>query len=153
MKALMVIVITVLFSFQSSAQKLDPASIAKLSPEKRDEVNGYLHKAKNAKTTALVLCIGGGTLAIAGMAVVLSELGNDVWFDGQDPTSSAAGPILFYTGAAAALASIPFFVNIHKQRNNARAVLYQDKGVSIAPKVTLPNTRSFGLRIIVPIGK
>ena len=153
MKSLIVIIIASIVTLQVSAQKIDSASVAKLSPEKRDEVNGYLHKAKSAKTTALVLCIAGGSLAIAGAAIAISEIEKDVWFDGEEPQTTNTGDILFFTGAAAALASIPFFINIHKQREKARFVLYQDKGISLAPGVTMPNTRSYGLSIAIPLGK
>jgi len=134
------------------AQKIDPAAVARLSPEKQEQVNGYLKQARNSQTTAWVLCIGGGTLAVVGSIVYFDKTSNDVWGDGENPDYSSAEALVI-AGMVTALASVPFFINVHNKRDKARAVIYADKGVSIAPQILIPNTRSAGIKFIIPIGK
>src|SRR4051794_29495484 len=52
---------------QLAAQRMDSASVHALSPQKQEQVNEYLRQAKNAKTTGISLCMGGGSLAVAGI--------------------------------------------------------------------------------------
>ena len=158
MKFLSTGLLTCLCFYTLSAQRIDSASVARLSPEKQQEVNGYLQQAKKAKTTALVLSIGGGALAIGGFALIASSLDSwDFnWDDGYNTDSDSKddiGAVLFTVGALSALGSIPFYIKIHKKRNAARAIIYGDRGMSFTPGVIMPATQSAGVKVIIPLGK
>jgi len=81
------------------------------------------------------------------------------WTDGTTPDNSSAdtkgnvGAAMFLIGGASALASIPFFIKIHKKRNAARAIIYSDKSMSFSPQVIMPHTQSAGVSIIISLGK
>jgi hypothetical protein len=165
LSCLLVILLSSLFSLSAKAQKMDSASIARLSPASQEQVNNYLAASTKAKTTAKIMCFGGGALMAAGlvMGVVAVRKDNqdlDQW-NPYDSTNKAAGDnalgntgaALFWVGTASALASIPFFIKSHKKANAARAIVYADKGVSFAPHMVMPGTRSAGIRLIIPVGK
>ena len=155
MKFLSTGLLTCLCFYTLCAQRIDSASVARLSPEKQQEVNGYLQQAKKAKTTALVLSIGGGALAIGGAVLIASSL-DFSWDNGYNTDSDSKddiGAVLFLVGAASALASIPFYIKIHKKRNAARAIIYGDRGMSFTPGVIMPATQSAGVKVIIPLGK
>ena len=149
MKFLSTGLLTCLCFYTLSAQRIDSASVARLSPERQQEVNGYLQQAKKAKTTALVLSIGGGALAIGGAVLIASSL--DSFAD--DDSKDEIGAVLFTVGALSALGSIPFYIKIHKKRNAARAIIYGDRGMSFTPDVIMPATQSAGVKVIIPLGK
>ena len=130
------------------AQKIDPAAIARLSPEKQEQVNGYLKEARNSQITGVVLCAAGGSLILIGGIVAMA---NDEWFDNKNPTEDWAPWAV--AGIVTGLASIPFFLKVHNKREQARAIIYADKGVSMSPHILIPNTRSAGIKIVIPIGK
>ena len=165
MKYLSLCVLVLLSAGSVKAQKIDSAAVAQLSPELQQQVNSNLLKAKKAKTTALVMCIGGGALMIAGGAMGLQAIRDDSadpnnWnpYDSSDivigdtPLGNA-GAILFWVGTASALTSIHFFIRSNKKRKAAGAILYADKGVSFSPGIIMPGTGSSGLRLIIPLGK
>ncbi len=81
----------------------------------------YLKKSKNQKTTALVLLSGGFALTAAGVIVGVDEAVNDLGniFDPEIQPSSNAGGILFFTGWAAMLGSIPFFISSAQNKKRA----------------------------------
>ena len=81
----------------------------------------YLKKSKNQKTAAWVLLSGGFALTTAGVIVGVNEAVNDLGniFDPEAQPSSNAGAILFFTGGAAMLGSIPFFISSAKNKKRA----------------------------------
>ncbi|MES2777280.1 MAG: hypothetical protein V4722_24090 [Bacteroidota bacterium] len=83
----------------------------------------YLIKSQHQKKAALVLLSGGGLLAIAGFYLFVKDVTQEtaVMFNNVvgvfDPNVtqvehkiSAVGPVLFFTGLASMLGSIPLFV-------------------------------------------
>jgi hypothetical protein len=165
MKYLSCCLLVLLSAVCTRAQKIDSAAIATLSPASKEKVNQYLLSAKKAKTTARIMCFGGGALMVAGLVMGVVAVRNDnqnpdQWnpFDSTytvagDNALGNTGAVLFWVGTASALGSIPFFIKSHKKTNAARAIVYADKGVSLAPRMVMPGTRSAGIRLIIPIGK
>lgn len=152
MKNALFLLLLLAVSFIGRTQKIDPESIAKLPDEQQQLVNSYLQKARNAKTAGIVLCAAGGALIVGGVIAWAAATEDDTWFDEQDPNYST-GNGLIIAGGILGLASIPCFLGIHKNREKARAILYGQKGVSMAPNITLPHTQSFGVQVVIPLGK
>ncbi len=72
----------------------------------------YLKKAKNQKTTAIVLGAGGTLTTIAGLAIGLHGIANG--FDFQHPDKGGSqmntGSVLMVTGLSMCVAAIPFSI-------------------------------------------
>ena len=84
----------------------------------------YLKKSKNQNTLAWILLGGGLGLTSAGIAVGLNEAVNDISniFSGEEQKSSSAGAILFYTGLASMLTSVPLFIVSSSNKRKAEEV-------------------------------
>lgn len=84
----------------------------------------YLKKSKNQNTLAWILLGGGLGLTSAGIAVGLNEAVNDISniFSGEEQKTSSAGAILFYTGLASMLTSIPLFIVSSSNKRKAEEV-------------------------------
>ena len=84
----------------------------------------YLKKGKNQNTLAWILLGGGLGLTSAGIAVGLNEAVNDISniFSGEEQKTSSAGAILFYTGLASMLTSIPLFIVSSSNKRKAEEV-------------------------------
>lgn len=150
MKKALACIFFLLSSCVAFPQRIDTASMAHLTPAQKEEVNGYLRQAKNAKTTALVLSITGAVLAGTGAIIWASDMANSLY---TDPSMSDAAAALYITGAACALASIPFFIKIHKKRELARAIVFANKGVSMSSHQIFPRTQAIGMKLELPLGK
>jgi hypothetical protein len=148
MKAIFIMLISCFFAGKCMAQKIDSAALSKLSPDIQQQVNGHLEKSRKAKTLAYSLLAGGVVFETIGIIIAVNDANNDT---GGNAEGVAA--LFGFTGAAAILGSIPFFIKGHRQKEMARILVYGDKPVSIAPAKVLPNTSSFGLRLSIPIGK
>lgn len=147
-------VLLVVASLAATAQRLDSASISKLPLQKQAEINAYLQEAKRAKTTALLLCLGGGSITVAGLAYSMAyDISHDYYTYDNDLPSYNNGTKAAILGAMVGLSSIPFFIKSHNKRDEARAILYADKSVSLAPNVTMPGTQSAGARLVIPLGR
>lgn len=133
---------------ETMAQKIDSAALSKLTPETRQQVNEHLQSSKKAKNLAFGLLAGGVILETIGIVIAVNDANNDT---GGNAEGVAA--LFGFTGAAAILGSIPFFIKGHRQKEMARILVYGDKPVSIAPRITLPFTSSTGIRLVVPFGK
>ncbi|HEX4875493.1 MAG TPA: hypothetical protein VFV31_02405 [Chitinophagaceae bacterium] len=81
----------------------------------------YLKKSRNQNTAAWILMGGGVTMVSAGLIVGLSDATEALGsiFTGETKEPSDAGPILFYTGAASMLGSIPLFIASSRNKRNA----------------------------------
>ena len=95
----------------------------------------YLKKSKNQKTAAWLLLGGGVTLMTVGSAIGTQQVVNDFanLFTAEEEKSSNTGAILFFTGLASSLGSIPFFV---ASSSNKR------KGLALSASIKMENTRS-----------
>ena len=75
----------------------------------------YLHKSKNQRTIAWVMFIGGTAFFLAGTYIALDNLYGE-------PTTAA--PVLFWTGTASMLGSIPFFISAGKNKRKAASITF-----------------------------
>ena len=151
MKFLLSVLFLFICSYQATSQRLDSAAIHRLSPQKQEEVNAYLVQAKNAKTTAILLFMGGGSLAIAGIVYSLATDVSTGYV--EDYPSYNSGTKIAILGAMVGLSGIPFFIKAHNKRDAARAMLYTDKGAMLMPHVLIPGSQSAGIRLVIPLGR
>ena len=151
MKFLLSVLFLFICCYQATAQRLDSAAIHRLSPQKQEEVNTYLVQAKNAKTTAILLFMGGGSLAIAGIVYSLATDVSTGYV--EDYPSYNSGTKIAILGAMVGLSGIPFFIKAHNKRDAARAMLYTDKGAMLMPHVLIPGSQSAGIRLVIPLGR
>jgi len=105
----------------------------------------YLKKSKNQKTAAWVLLSGGFALTAAGVIVGVDEAVNDLGniFDPEAQPSSNIGGVLFFTGGAAMLGSIPFFISSAKNKKRAMQTsvgLKMEKSSSIRENYLIQNS-------------
>ena len=151
MKFLFAILIATFFCQSAKAQKIDSASIARLSPEKREEVNLLLRQATNARTTGFILCLSGGSIVMLGIALSLADdINNDYY---SDDFEFNTGDQVALVGTMVGLMSIPFFIKIHNKRDAARAIIYADKGASLSPGLIMTRTRNLGVGLVIGLGK
>lgn len=152
MKNIFVSIFILLLAPAIFSQKIDSASIAKLTPEQQQEVYTNLKEAKTARNTGLGFTIGGGAALLIGGIVLGVATANDNWFDGEEPDYTP-GTTLFIIGAVAEIVAIPFYITAHNKGAKARAIVFADKGVGITPYIKMPNTASVGIQLIIPFGK
>ncbi len=91
----------------------------------------YLHKSKNQKTAAWFLLGGGFVLFTTGVAIATKEAASElsgvlvsvfIGAPSQVKKKSNTSGILFYTGLASMVGSIPLFVSSSKNKKNATAI-------------------------------
>ncbi len=84
----------------------------------------YLKKSKNQSTAAWVLAGGGVVMVSAGAIIGLNDATEAIGsiFSGETKEPSDAGPILFYSGAAAMLGSIPLFIASSRNKRKANSM-------------------------------
>ncbi len=88
----------------------------------------YLQKSKRQKTGAIVLISAGGAVMIPGAIMLVNNTANDFIFGpftGEQSDNTVAS-ILFATGAAAMLGSIPLFVSSHKNKKRAMELSFKN---------------------------
>jgi hypothetical protein len=127
------------------SQKIDSASIAKLSPEKQEEVKALLKTSNEAFIASLALVTAGGIGVIVGGIISVNEL--------NDATEATTGPVVMLVGSIVAISSIPFTIIKGVKKKQARAIVYGQNGVSLVPGTILPNTQSVGLTRAIPLGR
>jgi hypothetical protein len=148
MKAIFILMLSCFLASVCRSQKIDSAALSKLSPDLQKQVNDHLQNSKKAKAIAFSLLAGGVVFETVGIIIAVNDANND---SGGNAEGVAA--LFGFTGAAAILGSIPFFIKSHRQKEMARILVYGDKPVSMAPGMFLPNSNSYGLRLVVPLGK
>ena len=156
--------VSLLTTKQTNAQMHDTSNMS------MHKVNTELlfQKAKQQKTTAWILLVGGTGLAIAGLAIIGHDASNDAATAGynfaaalanvftlgsstytpqQERKHSAAGPILAIAGTGAMLGSIPLFTASAKNKRKANLIL-KDETVSFNPQLNIKeHLLSIGLKI------
>ena len=84
----------------------------------------YFKRCDNQKTAAWVLLGGGATLSTVGLLIgvdrMIDEIGAN--FNGSHDGGFTTGAVLFYTGIASMLGSVPLFIASSRNRRNALAV-------------------------------
>lgn len=110
---LALLIITHLTDSKGQAKKQEPLTKA-----------DYLQKSKNQSTAAWILVGGGAVMVTAGAVVGLNDAAESLGsiFTGETKEPSDAGPILFYTGAAAMLGSIPLFIASSRNKRKANSM-------------------------------
>ena len=105
----------------------------------------YLKKSHSQKTAAWILLGGGFALSTAGIAVGVNEVSNELYniFDPTPEKTSNVGGVLFFTGCASMLGSIPFFISSGKNKRkavSASARLKMEKAPMIQQKSLVQNS-------------
>ena len=130
------------------SQKIDSAAISKLTADVQTQVNQHLQNAKKAKTLAYSLLAGGVVLETIGIIIAVNESKND-----NDKNGESVAALFGFTGAAAILGSIPFFIKGHRQKEMARILVFGDHTTSYAPGRAVPSGRSYGVTLAISLGK
>jgi len=81
----------------------------------------FQKKSRGQNMAAWILIGGGAVMVSAGAIIGLNDATESIGsiFSGETKEPSDAGPILFYTGAAAMLGSIPLFIASSRNKRNA----------------------------------
>jgi Ni,Fe-hydrogenase I small subunit len=146
---LLLIVLGSLFSFSTYSQKLDSATVSRLSPEQQKEVKDLLKSAKNEKTTGYVFLISGGALMIAGGIWAGSNY--EIFSTEEQENEAEKGTIVFIAGGVASLVSIPIFVSARNKRNAANKIMNSAPVVRVNPQFFINGRQSFGIKVSIPI--
>jgi hypothetical protein len=125
MKKSALAIVFILLAASTVGQKPDLSS---LTPGARQQYDTYITKSKRTKNAGFILLGSGAALTILGPVVglqgVIDEVGND-----NGDTKLSAGIIMFYTGIAAVVVSIPCFIVAGSQKRKA-SLLLQGQQVS-----------------------
>lgn len=120
------------------AQKNDP-SFRPSSPVKYGQL---IQQQKKNKTAAWILCGTGIALMAAGTYIyTLHKLESDT------RSATSADELLFYSGAVATLASIPFFISAGKQKREARLALINEPSTMVSKTFATFNHTAIGLKV------
>lgn len=97
----------------------------------------YLQKSKGQRTGAIVMISAGAATTIAGFAVAINEVENDLQNGVNaifNPTAANTtndngtfAPALIITGVAAMLGSIGLFVSAHKNKQKALNISFKNE--------------------------
>ena len=121
-----------------AAQKND-ALFRPSSPEKYQQL---VQQQKKNKTAAWILCGTGIALMAAGTYIyALHE------FESDTRGATSADELLFYSGAVATLASIPFFISAGKQKREARLALINEPSTIVSKTFATFNHMAIALRV------
>ena len=129
---MIVVALTALVTISTSAQQ-NPPTERKLEPQ------DYLQKSRKQKKTANVLLIAGAGLIITGALIPKGDLvesnglcpGGGI-FCNEKYENDGIKDGLMITGAASALASIPFYTSANKNRRRAGVVGIRIQGAKYA---------------------
>ncbi len=104
----------------------------------------YLHRSKSQRTVGWVT-LGGGLL-LSGIGLLL--INGDVTTSNSNESTAA---VLFITGAASGIASIPFMIMASANRHKAKLLMAKQKTGFGAP----PNAGKYitGITMTIPFGK
>ena len=81
----------------------------------------YLKKSKKQNTAAWIVLGGGFALTSAGIITGINGVTNEIFgvFNGEKSNTIEVGTVLFYSGLAAMVASIPLFMASSKNKKRA----------------------------------
>lgn len=105
----------------------------------------YLQKSKKQKTVARILFWGGGTLGFIG----LSQINLAGSIDGD--VNNGPGTVMFLTGTAAVITSIPFFSAAKKNKKKAASISFKMDRVPILQAKKLVALRYPAISFRLPI--
>ena len=114
-----------------------------------------LQKSKHQKTAAIVLLCAGGVAATVGLVMATDDLNDELgglfdpsYEEDNDETVSA---VLFYTGAAAMLGSIPLFISSRKNKSRAMELSFKNIPSTQVYKNMLVNQRIPSINLKIPL--
>ena len=127
MKKIIVFTLLLIVSATSFSQQTTPSPAL----TKQD----YLKKSKGQKTAAWVLLGGGFACTVTGYVIVKNSLtSGDNFFGisyntGELDKDFVAGEIIFFTGAAAMLGSIPLFIASSRNKRKAMSLSFKNETI------------------------
>ncbi len=102
----------------------------------------YLQKSKKQKTAAWILLGGGTTVGFIGLASI-----NLAGTDDPDGVNNTPGTILFATGLASVIASIPMFSAAKRNKRKAMSVSLKNQFLPYLQKTYMAYTTVPSLQI------
>ena len=101
------------FALTGMTQKNDSSS--------KQSYEYYLAKSKKQKTAGWILLGAGTTMMLSGAIIGYAQLWNDLGnlFEPENQSHSAAGEILFFTGLAGMVTSVPLLISGSRNKKNA----------------------------------
>ena len=139
-------------SLTAISQKISPEAISKLSPGKKFAVKMYLRRADNAMIGGYSFVSTGLALMAIGFNMHGKPVSYNAWVESK-LAETGSGEIFKLAGAVTTLFGIRCFVQVHKNRQTARAFVCADNGIMLSPDLLIPNTQSAGVKFIVPLGR
>ena len=113
MKKVTICTMLLIFSATSFSQQTNPATTF----SKQD----YLKKSKRQKTAAWILLGGGAVVGFVGLTQ-LNFAGSD-----NGEVNNTPGAVLFFTGVASVITSIPIFSAAKRNRNKAMSMSFKNQ--------------------------
>ena len=99
----------------------------------------YLQKAKRQNTTAWILLGSGFALTSAGIITGINGVTNEIIgaFNGEKSNTLEVGAVLFYTGLASMIASIPLFIAFSKNKKRALGLALKNEQSPLLTKQSI----------------
>lgn len=130
MKITILHILILAMTFSSFSQQTNPSPAL----SKQD----YLQKSKNQKTAAWIFLAGGGALTTTGLAIGINNAADEFVdaFTGDKNNSFEIGAVMFFTGAASMLGSIPLFIASSKNMKKGMSLSLKNETI---PQLTKQN--------------
>jgi hypothetical protein len=97
----------------------------------------YLAKSKRQKTAAWILLSGGFACSVIGSVIVSNDVENEfgsILVTGHNTNTSTAGAILFVTGTASMIGSIPLFIAAHRNKKMGMSLSFRKETAPLIQK-------------------
>lgn len=91
----------------------------------------YLQKSKKQKTAAWIFLAGGGALATTGWVIGFNSAADEFvdLFTGDKDNTYEIGAVMFFTGAASMLGSIPLFIASSKNMKKGMSLSLKNEAM------------------------
>lgn len=115
-------------TFSSFSQQTNPSPTL----TKQD----YLQKSKNQKTAAWICLSGGGALTTTGWVIGFNSAADEFVdaFTGDKNNTFEIGAVLFFTGMASMLGSIPLFIASSKNMKKGMSLSLKNETIPLLTK-------------------
>ena len=124
---------------QTGAAQKNDAAFKPSSPVKYGQL---VQQQKKSKTTAWILCGTGVALMAAGTYIYFLHT-----LESDTRHATSTDELLFYSGAVATFASIPFFISAGKKKREARLALVRAHSTMLTKTFATFNHTAIGLRV------
>jgi Ca2+/Na+ antiporter len=130
MKKIIFLFLALIISVSIFSQQINPSPTI----TKQD----YLQKSKKQKTAAWIFLAGGGGLATTGLAIGISSADEEFvdLFTGDKDNTYEIGAVMFFTGLASMLGSIPLFIASSKNMKKGMSLSLKNETI---PQLTKQN--------------